>query len=74
MGKHQWSLGGSIEKWGQLTENAFIYNNYHSSNNSISLIYTYGNGDIEKHNMLKLGALAESQTSILPFLGLYFND
>lgn len=38
MGKHQWSLGGSIEKWGQLTENAFIYNNYHSSNSSISLI------------------------------------
>lgn len=65
MGKPQWSPGASIEKWGELTENAFINNNYNSSNNSI---------DIENHNVLKLGALAGPWTSVLPFPGLYSND
>lgn len=38
MGQPRWSQSASIEKWGQLTESAFIYSKYNSSNNSISLI------------------------------------
>lgn len=40
----------------------------------LALFYMYGNGDVEKHNVLKLGTLAGPQMSVLPFLGLYPND
>lgn len=40
----------------------------------LTLFYMYGNGDVEKHNVLKLGALAGLRMSVLLFPGLYSND
>lgn len=40
----------------------------------LGLFYTYGNGDTEKHNLLKLGAPAGPGMSVLPFPGLSSND
>lgn len=39
----------------------------------LALFYTYGNGDIEKHNVLKLGALAEPGMLVLSFPRLSSN-